>query len=96
MISISAKARAALLAVACLLSANVTNSLWAAQTGAAQDDQSPVETTSQQHYIKTVFVIIMENHNWTGGGALNIKGNPLAPYLNYTLLRDGIARERLL
>jgi hypothetical protein len=86
MISISAKARAALLAVACLLSANVTNSLWAAQTGTAQDDQPPVETVSQQHYIKTVFVIVMENHNWTGGGALNIKGNPLAPYLNYTLL----------
>src|ERR1700757_4312349 len=97
MISAYAKARAALLAVACLLSANVTNSLWAAQSGAAQsapaqqgvaqDDQPPVETASQQHYIKTVFIIVMENHNWTGSGAaLSLKGNPLAPYFNYTLL----------
>jgi len=38
------------------------------------------------HHIKTVFVIVMENHNWTGDGSLSIKGNPEAPYINYTLL----------
>ncbi|WP_162601333.1 alkaline phosphatase family protein [Occallatibacter savannae] len=38
------------------------------------------------HHIKTVFVIVMENHNWTGAKSGNIKGNPAAPYINYTLL----------
>src|ERR1019366_5689139 len=38
------------------------------------------------HHIKTVFVILMENHNWTGDGGLSIKGNPAAPYINYTLI----------
>lgn len=38
------------------------------------------------HHIKTVFVIVMENHNWTGAKGGNIKGNPEAPYINYTLL----------
>lgn len=28
----------------------------------------------------------MENHNWTGAGSSSIKGNPEAPYINYTLL----------
>jgi hypothetical protein len=31
--------------------------------------------------IKTVFLIVMENHNWSA-----IKGNPSAPYINHTLL----------
>src|SRR5689334_9926468 len=39
------------------------------------------------HNIKTVFIILMENHNWTGGKkSQNIKGNPDAPYINNTLL----------
>jgi hypothetical protein len=38
------------------------------------------------HNIKTVFVIVMENHNWTGNGSAEIKGNSSAPYINYTLL----------
>jgi hypothetical protein len=33
------------------------------------------------HHIKTVFVILMENHNWS-----QIKGNASAPYINKTLL----------
>jgi phosphatidylinositol-3-phosphatase len=43
-------------------------------------------------HIQTVFVILMENHNWTGDnsgaafGAPDIKGSPLAPYVNDTLL----------
>jgi hypothetical protein len=28
----------------------------------------------------------MENHTWTGGGNLDIKGNPAAPYINKTLI----------
>jgi phosphatidylinositol-3-phosphatase len=39
------------------------------------------------HNIQTVFIILMENHNWTGDASkLNIKGNPAAPYINNTLL----------
>lgn len=38
------------------------------------------------HHIKTVFVIVMENHNWTGDGSSDIKGNSAAPYINYTLI----------
>lgn len=39
-----------------------------------------------KHHIKTVFIILMENHNWTGDGNLDIKGNPAAPYINNTLI----------
>ncbi len=38
------------------------------------------------HHIKTVFVIVMENRNWTGDGSSDIKGNAAAPYINYTLI----------
>jgi hypothetical protein len=38
------------------------------------------------HHIKNVFVIVMENHNWTGDGSQSVYGNPDAPYINYTLL----------
>ena len=44
------------------------------------------DATTTLHHIKTVFVIVMENHNWTGSASRNIKGNPEAPYINYTLL----------
>jgi hypothetical protein len=47
------------------------------------------ETASHQHYIKTVFVIMMENHNWTGSGSnFDIKHHTLAPYINYTLIPE--------
>src|SRR5438874_5390951 len=36
---------------------------------------------AQLSNVKTVFVILMENHNWS-----EIKGSPSAPYLNNTLL----------
>jgi phospholipase C len=39
-----------------------------------------------KHNIKTVFIILMENHNWTGDGPLSIKGNVSAPYINNTLI----------
>jgi hypothetical protein len=53
---------------------------------AQNNDSAEAATASAPHYIKTVFVIVMENHNWTGNGSLSIKGNPSAPYINYTLL----------
>ena len=40
-------------------------------------------------HIQNVFIIMMENHNWTGGGAQSIQGNPLAPYINGTLVPMG-------
>jgi phosphatidylinositol-3-phosphatase len=49
----------------------------------------PVPLKAQDvHHIKTVFLIVMENHNWTGDGSLDIYGNPAAPYINYTLLPE--------
>jgi phosphatidylinositol-3-phosphatase len=44
---------------------------------------SPAESQSARagHAIKTVFVILMENHNWS-----DIKGSPSAPFINGTLL----------
>ena len=38
--------------------------------------------------IKTVFIILMENHNWS-----SIKGSPSAPYINNTLLPMGAHAE---
>jgi phosphatidylinositol-3-phosphatase len=49
--------------------------------------QGTNKTFAQTHHINTVFIILMENHNWTGAkGNTNIKGNPAAPYINNTLL----------
>ena len=39
--------------------------------------------------LKTIFVIVLENHNWSG-----IKGSASAPYINNTLLRDGAHCEQ--
>jgi hypothetical protein len=39
--------------------------------------------------IKTVFVIVLENHDWA-----SIKGSPSAPYLNGTLLTKGAHAEQ--
>jgi hypothetical protein len=71
----------------------------AAQFGAAQSTVPNGNNTHGQdtydddaHNIKTVFVIVMENHNWTGDPgspglpSYNIKDNVLAPYINLTLL----------
>ncbi len=43
--------------------------------------------------IDTVFVIVLENHNWTDDGTLSIKGNPSAPYINGTLIPAGAHAE---
>src|SRR5437773_3370608 len=60
----------------------------------------PVSTNAQMSKVKTVWVILMENHNWTGNnagaafGAPDIKGNPLAPYTNRTLLQTSAHAEQ--
>lgn len=41
------------------------------------------------HHIQNVFIIMMENHNWTGDGALSISANPNASYVNGTLIPMG-------
>lgn len=48
--------------------------------------EGQADKASNTHHIKTVFIIVMENHNWTGDGNLDIKGNAEAPYINKTLL----------
>lgn len=53
---------------------------------ASAADKPVAASTQSAHHIKTVFVILMENHNWTGDGSLDIKGNSAAPYINKTLL----------
>jgi hypothetical protein len=65
--------RCAVLAVAAVMSCG---------TAGADDREVP----KNQHHIQTVFIILMENHNWTGDGNRDIKGNPHAPYINQTLL----------
>jgi len=55
---------------------------------------------AQMNEVKTVWVILMENHNWTGNnagaafGAPDIKGNPLAPYINGELLNTSAHAEQ--
>ena len=55
---------------------------------------------AQLSKIKTVWVVMMENHNWTGDnsgakfGAPDIKGNPAAPYINGTLLNTSAHAEQ--
>src|SRR3569833_155213 len=56
---------------------------YAQQPEAMQPDP---DATTTLHHIKTVFLIVMENHNWTGAKSGNIKGNSAAPNINYTLL----------
>jgi len=51
-------------------------------------------TALGHHHIQTVFIILMENHNWTGDGSLDIKGNPAAPYINKTLVPMGSHAEQ--
>jgi len=61
---------------------------------------APVEASSQMSSVKTVWVILMENHNWTGNnsgaafGDPDLKGNPLAPYVNGALLDTSAHAEQ--
>jgi phospholipase C len=60
----------------------------------------PIPANAQMNKVKTVWVILMENHNWTGNnagaafGAPDLKGNPLAPYANGELLRTSAHAEQ--
>ena len=60
----------------------------------------PAAAHAQMSKVKTVWVILMENHNWTGNntgasfGAPDLKGNPLAPYINGTLLNTSAHAEQ--
>ena len=55
---------------------------------------------AQMSRVKTVWVILMENHNWTGNnagaafGAPDIKGNKLAPYINGPLVQHSAHAEQ--
>jgi hypothetical protein len=65
------------LACACVALSS-TGSLLASDTG--------FDAVPATHHVQTVFIILMENHNWTGDGYLDIKNNPAAPYINKTLV----------
>ena len=60
---------------------------------------TPARSNAQLSKVKTVWVILMENHNWTGNnagaafGAPDIKDNPLAPYINGRLLQTSAHAE---
>lgn len=68
------------------------NRLWpvlsglAAALAALLGAEQAVAEMPIRHHIKTVFIILMENHNWTGDGTKDIMGNPKAPYINGTLI----------
>jgi phospholipase C len=68
------------LTAACLALGSPGN-LLAADASITATDAAPAK-----HHMQTVFIILMENHNWTGDGNLDIKGNPEAPYINKTLV----------
>src|ERR1700757_2228957 len=63
--------------------------LGTAVAASGQSSQSAGTTSEVTHHIKTVFVLVMENHNWTADGSLSIKGNTEAPYINYDLIPNG-------
>jgi phosphatidylinositol-3-phosphatase len=72
-----------------------------AQTGAAASQ--PANAAGQLKFpskIQYVWIILMENHNWTGNNAgasfgdPDIKGNPLAPYINGWLLYHAAHAEQ--
>jgi len=54
----------------------------------AASASDPVQVNVSNH-IKTVFVILLENHDWS-----SIKGAASAPYINKTLLTQGAHAER--
>jgi phospholipase C len=50
-------------------------------TPTATINSAATRTSNAGHHISTVFIILMENHDWS-----QIKGNASAPYINTTLL----------
>jgi hypothetical protein len=59
-----------------------------------------ISTGSSLERVKTVFVIMMENHNWIGNdsaasfGDPDLKDNPLAPYINGELFNTSAHPQR--
>jgi len=59
-----------------------------------------ITANAQMSKVKTVWVILMENHNWTGDnsgakfGAPDLKGNPQAPFINGPLLATSAHAEQ--
>jgi len=59
----------------------------------------PIGASAQMSKVKTVWIILMENHNWTGNnsgakfGAPDLKDNPQAPYINGPLLATSAHAE---
>jgi phospholipase C len=54
---------------------------------------APAATPGQTHHIQTVFLILMENHNWTGDDN-SIEGAKRAPYINNVLIPMGSHAEQ--
>ena len=58
------------------------------------------DTQAQMSKVKTVWIILMENHNWTGNnsgaqfGDPDLKGSSLAPYVNGPLLATSAHAEQ--
>jgi len=57
-------------------------------TSSTQPSSSGQPPATGNHAIKTVFVIVMENHSWS-----TIKASSSAKYINDTLLKDGAHAE---
>ncbi len=57
--------------------------------GSVSSQSATLTVRSAAQSIKTVFIILMENHNWS-----QIKGNASAPYINGTLLGIGSHAEQ--
>src|SRR5205085_12427564 len=55
-----------------------------AATSAAAPAATSAPTTTSSNAIKTVFLIVMENHNWS-----SIQGSSSAPYINSLLTGAG-------
>ena len=75
-----------LMLVACSSGVSETS---AEDHAAAVQPAADLRAPSSTQGIQTVFMILMENHNWS-----QIKGNPSAPYINGTLLPAGSHAEQ--
>lgn len=60
-----------------------------ANNGGMRFTPTPDASQRTTHHIHNVFIIMMENHNWTGDGSLSIKHNSEARYINDSAVPDG-------
>ncbi len=67
----------------------MVNSVAPATAVTATPSPAPTVAPTAGHAIKTVFLIVLENHNWS-----DIKGSASAPYINHTLLPTGAHAEQ--